>query len=58
MLKTVIEDHEYVAVLFAGLCGPSEEEEEECTNTIEKLEQIDTHLDQVRIYNTYKSYLL
>ena len=48
MLKTVIEDHEYVAVLFTGLCGPSEEEEDECTNTIEKLEQIDTHLDQVK----------
>ena len=57
MLKTVIGDHEFVAVLFTGLCGPSEEEEDECTNAIEKLEQIDTNLDQASFLLSLNSLL-
>ena len=49
MLEAIIGDHEYVAVLFTGLCGPSEEEEEECSIALQNLELIDSELDQYGI---------
>ena len=49
MLREVIEEHEYVAVLFAGLCSPTDEEEDECAQAVDSLEDIDTNLDEYGI---------
>ena len=46
LLREVIEEHEYVAVLFSGMCGPLEEDEEDCNQVIDGLEKIDTNLDE------------
>ncbi len=45
MLDDIIEDHEYVAVLFTGLCA-DDEDRERCKKVIEHLENIDTILDE------------
>jgi hypothetical protein len=45
MLDDIIENHDYVAVLFTGLCA-DDDDREKCTNVINHLERIDTLLDE------------
>ena len=45
MLDGIIEDHEYVAVLFTGLCA-DDEDREKCRKVVDHLERIDTFLDE------------
>ena len=56
MLEDVIEQHEYVAVLFTGLCA-DDEDKEECTKVVESLEKIDTNLDEYGIVFVMSSQL-
>ncbi len=44
MLDEIIEENEFVAVLFTGLCSLDEDEEEMCTKVVQNLETIDTIL--------------
>ena len=44
MLDDIIEEHDYVAVLFTGLCA-DEEDKEKCDKVAQQLEKIDTLLD-------------
>ncbi len=44
MLDGIIEDHDYVAVLFTGLCA-DDEDKEKCDKVVQQLEKIDTNLD-------------
>lgn len=48
MLDGIIEDHEYVVVLFTGLCA-DDEDKDKCRTVIDALEQIDTYLDEFGI---------
>ena len=45
MLDGIIEDHDYVAVLFTGLCA-DDDDRERCRKVIDQLERIDTFLDE------------
>lgn len=44
MLDEIIEENEFVAVLFTGLCSLDEDEEEMCKKVVQNLETIDTIL--------------
>ena len=48
MLDDIIENHDYVAVLFTGLCA-DDEDKEKCDKVIQQLEKIDTLLDNYGI---------
>ena len=48
MLDDIIEDHDYVAVLFTGLCA-DDEDKEKCDKVVQQLEKIDTLLDNYGI---------
>ena len=56
MLEDVIEEHEYVAVLFTGLCA-DDDDREECSKVVESLEKIDTNLDEYGIVFVMSSQL-
>ena len=45
ILDGIIEDHDYVAVLFTGLCA-DDEDKDRCHKVVENLERIDTYLDE------------
>jgi len=45
MLDDIIDDHDYVAVLFTGLCA-DDEDKEKCEKVVQSLEKIDTLLDE------------
>ncbi len=62
MLEEIVEENEFVAVLFMGLCAEDEEEEEEedqggddgdgeesCSRVLSNLERIDSALDEFGI---------
>ena len=48
ILDGIIEDHDYVAVLFTGLCA-DDEDKDRCHKVVVNLERIDTYLDELGI---------
>lgn len=56
MLEDIIEQHEYVAVLFTGLCA-DDDDRDECTKVVDSLEKIDTNLDEYGIVFVMSSQL-
>jgi len=44
MLDDIIEEHDYVAVLFTGLCA-DDDDKDKCDKVVQQLEKIDTLLD-------------
>ena len=49
MLEEIVEENEFVAVLFMGPCTEDEESEEVCARVLEQLEKIDSGLDEFGI---------
>ena len=49
MLDEIVEENEFVAVLFMGPCSEDEEVEETCARVLDNLEEVDSRLDEFGI---------